>query len=193
MRYGQMVVQTERYNYGNFDTIQAHYSKDYQNIQNLERFKKNLTAHESRYIILGFLNFPNLDTGRGFGQEESLPCSDFNYILVSRHKFLVLFSTSAQLVTNDTGVISCIKRNVTAAFSAIERESVNMTQAVNYDKTKYILSTYMHMPSTKFKIINVNFLTYEVINEFICIGFTVTSENTVVPKRRSSLYNETGY
>ena len=68
-----------------------------------------------------------------------------------------------------------------------------MTQAVNYDKTKYILSTYMHMPSTKFKIINVNFLTYEVINEFICIGFTVTSENTVVPKRRSSLYNETGY
>ena len=42
---------------------------------------------------------------------------------------------------DDIDIIGRTKRNVTAAFSAIERESTKMGLAVNEGKTKYMLST----------------------------------------------------
>ena len=52
-------------------------------------------------------------------------------------------SKSIQLpaCANDIDIIGCTKRDVTAAFSSIEREYTKMGLAVNKDKTKYMLST----------------------------------------------------
>ena len=56
---------------------------------------------------------------------------------------MALFSTSVQLLAyaDDIDIIGRTMRDVTAAFSAIERQSAIMRLAVNEGKTKYMLST----------------------------------------------------
>ena len=55
---------------------------------------------------------------------------------------MVLFSESVQLLAYaDIDIIGRTMRAVSAALSAIERESAKMCLAVNEGKTKYMMST----------------------------------------------------
>ena len=58
------------------------------------------------------------------------------------HRCGTIFQKSVQLLAyaNDIDIIGRTKRNVTAAFGAIERESTKML-VVNEGKTKYMFST----------------------------------------------------
>ena len=79
------------------------------------------------------------ETVRGFRQGNPLSCDLFNFIMESVlrkagvHRNGTIFQKSVQLLgyADDSDVIECTKRDVTAAFSAIERESTKMVQAVN--------------------------------------------------------------
>ena len=57
-------------------------------------------------------------------------------------------------------------REVTAAFSAIERKSAKVGLAVNEDKTKYMLSTSGDVPRMGFHI-TANSYNFDVVQEFI--------------------------
>ena len=59
------------------------------------------------------------------------------------HRSGTIFQKSVQLVAyaDDIDIIGRTKRNVTAAFSAIERESTKIGLAVNEGKTQYMFST----------------------------------------------------
>ena len=61
---------------------------------------------------------------------------------------MALFSTSVQLLeyADDIDIIGSTMRAVTAAFSAIARESTKMGLALNEGKTKYMLSTNRDVP-----------------------------------------------
>ena len=78
------------------------------------------------------------DTVRGFREEDTLLCDLFNFIMMSVlwkagvHRNGTIFYKSAQLLTyaDDIDIIGRTMRDVTAAFSAIEEESVKMGLAV---------------------------------------------------------------
>ena len=55
----------------------------------------------------------------------------------------IIFQKIVQLLAyaDDINIIGHTQRDVTAAFSAIERESTEIGLAVNKGKTKYMLST----------------------------------------------------
>ena len=59
------------------------------------------------------------------------------------HRNGTIFYKSVQILAyaNDIDVIGRMMRDVTAAFSAIERASAKMGLAVNEGKTKYMLTT----------------------------------------------------
>ena len=56
------------------------------------------------------------------------------------HRSGSIFQKSVQLLAyaDDIDIIGCTKRDVTATFSAIGRESTKMELGVNEGKTKYI-------------------------------------------------------
>ena len=63
------------------------------------------------------------------------------------HRNGTILQKSVQLLAyaDDIDIIGHTKRNVTAAFSATERESTKIVLAVNEAKTKYMLSTNRDM------------------------------------------------
>ena len=77
------------------------------------------------------------DTIRGFRQGDPLSCDLFNFIMESVlrkvHRHGTIFQRSVQLLAyaDDIDIIRRIKRGITAAFSAIEREPAKMNLAVN--------------------------------------------------------------
>ena len=90
-------------------------------------------------------------------------------------------SKSVQLLayTDDIDIIGRTKRDVTAAFSAIERESTKMGLAVNEGRTKYMLSTCRNAQRIDSKVTADNY-TFETVKEFVYIGSAVTTKNEVV-------------
>ena len=91
---------------------------------------------------------------RGFRQGDPLSCDLFNFLMESVlrkagvHRNGTIFYKSVQLLAyaDDIDIIGRTMRDVTAAFSAIERESAKMGLAVNEGKTKYMLSTSGDVP-----------------------------------------------
>ena len=75
-------------------------------------------------------------------------------------------------------IIGGIKRDVTADFSAIERQSTKMGLAVNENKIKYMLSTSRDVRRIDSQIIADNYNFYTV-NEFIYIAYAFTIKNDV--------------
>ena len=98
-----------------------------------------------------------------------------------------IFRKTVQLLayTNEIDIIGRSKRDITAAFSAIERESTEMGPAVKEGKTKYMLSTSRDLRPIDSQI------TADNGNEFIYLGSAATTENDVslVIKRRITLAN----
>ena len=86
---------------------------------------------------------------RGFRQDDPLSCAIFNFVMESAlgkkgvHRNGTIFEKSIQLLTyaDDIDIIGRSKRDVTANFSAIERQSAKMRLAVNESNTKHMLST----------------------------------------------------
>ena len=74
--------------------------------------------------------------------------------------------------------IDIIGRDVTAAFSAIERESTKMGLAVNEGKTKYMFSRSRDVRRIDSRITADNY-TFDTVKEFIYLGFAVTTKNDV--------------
>ena len=67
---------------------------------------------------------------------------------------------------DDIDIIGCTKRDVTAAFSAIERESTKKGLAVNEGKTKYMLSTRRDVWCIDSQITADNY-TLKTVKEFV--------------------------
>ena len=91
-----------------------------------------------------------------------------------------IFQKSVQLLayTDDIDIIGCTKRDVTAAFSAIEWESAKMGLTVNENKTKYMFSTSRDVRRIDSQITADNF-TFDTVKEYIYLGSTVTTKNYV--------------
>ena len=70
------------------------------------------------------------------------------------------------------------KRDVIAAFSAIERQSTKMGLAVNEGKTKYMLSTSRDVRCIDSQNAVDNY-TFDTVNEFIYLGSAITIKNDV--------------
>ena len=84
---------------------------------------------------------------------------------------------SVQLLAyaDDIDIIGCTKRDVTAAFSAIERGSTKMSLTINEGKTKYMLTTSRDVRRIGSQITADN-NSFDTVNEFIYLGYAVTNQ-----------------
>ena len=82
---------------------------------------------------------------RGFRKGDPFSCDLFNFVMenILRKVECTIFPKYVKLLayTDDIDIIGRTKRDVTAAFSFIERKYSKMALAVNEGKTKYMLST----------------------------------------------------
>ena len=94
------------------------------------------------------------------------------------HRSGTIFQKSIQLLAyaDDIGIIRRTKRDVTAAFSAIERESTKMGLAVNEGKTKYMFSTSRDVLRIDSRVTTDNY-TFDTAKKFFYLGSAVTTKN----------------
>ena len=96
---------------------------------------------------------------------------------------MALFQISVQLLAyaDDIDIIGGTKWNVTAAFNAIERESIKMGLAINEGKTKCILTTSKNVQHIDSRITADNY-TFDSDDDFdsfisifgeICIQYDI--------------------
>ena len=138
------------------------------------------------------------DTKRGFRQGDSLSCDFFNLMLekVIRAAELnrggTIFYKSVMLLAyaDDIDIIGTNARAVSAAFSALEKESRRVGLAVNEDKTKYLLSTNKESRRLG-QHVTVDNYTFEVVKDFVYLGTSINTNNNVSLeiKRRITLAN----
>ena len=113
-----------------------------------------------------------------FKQNHPFSCDLFNFVMES-----VLRKVGGHRN-------GCTKRDVTAAFSAIERESTKIALAVNEGKTKYMFPTSRDVRCID-SLITVDNNTFDTVKEFVYLGSAVTNKNYVnlEIKRRITLAN----
>ena len=101
------------------------------------------------------------------------------------HRNGTIFYKSVQLLAyaDDIDIIGSTMRDVTAAFSAIERESPKMGLAVNEGKIKYMLSTSGVVPRMGSQI-TANSYNFDVVKEF-----NTNNNVSLEIKRRATLAN----
>ena len=87
------------------------------------------------------------------------------------HRNGTIFQKSVQLFTyaNDIDILRLVKRDVTAAFSAIEQESSKMGLAVNKGKTKYMFSTSRDVRCIDSQITADNY-TFDTVKELFILA-----------------------
>ena len=92
----------------------------------------------------------------------------------------LFFKKSVQLLTyvEDIDIIERTKRDVTAAFSAIERKSTKMFLAINEGNARYMLPTSRDMRRIHFKI-TAAIYTFATVRECIYLGCAVTTKTDV--------------
>ena len=98
----------------------------------------------------------------------------------SVHRNGTIFYKSVQLLAyaDDIDIIGRTMRDVTAAFSAIERESVKVGLALNKGKTKYMLTTSGIVPRMGSPI-TANSYNFDVVKQFIYLGTAINTNNDV--------------
>ena len=134
---------------------------------------------------------------RGFRQGDPLSCGFYNFLMESVlrqagvHRNGTIFYKSVQLLgyADHIDIIGRTMRDVTAAFTAIERKSAKMGLAVNEGKTKYMLLTNGYVPRMGSQITISN--NFDVVKEFIYLGTAININNDVSLKikRRETLAN----
>ena len=139
------------------------------------------------------------DTVRGFRQGDPLSCDLFNLIMeaVIRKAGVNqdgnIFYKSVQLLAyaDDIDIIGRTQRDVTAAFSAIEKESAKMGLMVNHEKTKYMHSTSRSTRRGNSSIAAESY-AFDSVKEFIYLGTAITQDNNISLEinRRISLANK---
>ena len=84
------------------------------------------------------------------------------------HRSGTIFQTSVQLLVyaDDIDIIGSTKRDVNAAFCAIERDCTKMGLAVNKGKTKYMFSTGRDVRRIDFWI-TADIYAFDTVKEFI--------------------------
>ena len=112
----------------------------------------------------------------------------------SQWHYLSHKSVQLLVYAGDSDIIGRTKRDVTAAFGAIEPESTKMGLAVNEGKTKYMFLTSRDVRRIDSRITGDNY-TFNTVKEFICLGSAVTTKNDVCLeiKRRITLANRCYY
>ena len=81
---------------------------------------------------------------------------------------------------DDIDIIGLNRRAVTAAFSALEKESRRLGLTVNEDKTKYMVSITKEAARME-PSVSVDNYTFEVVNNFVYLGTSVNTINNVSP------------
>ena len=138
------------------------------------------------------------ETVRGFRQGDPLSCDLFNLIMeaVIRRAGVetkgTIFYKSVQLLAyaDDIDIIGTSKRAVTAAFSAIERESAKVGLSVNEAKTKYMHSTRRNTTRENSQIAAGRY-NFDAVKEFVYLGTAINQDNNISLeiKRRIALAN----
>ena len=127
------------------------------------------------------------DTVRDFRQGDPLSYDLFNFVMESvlrkagGHRNGTIFQKSIQLLeyADDIYIIVHTKRDDTAAFSSIKRESMKTGLAVNDGKTKYMLSPgrdVLHIASQ----ITADNYTFDVVKKFTMLDSAVTTTGSTM-------------
>lgn len=139
------------------------------------------------------------NTKRGLRQGDSLSCVLFNLLMESiirkagvHRTGTILGNKCVQLLgyADDIDIIGRTKRDVTAAFGAIERESARAGLAVNMSKTKFMVCSSRESRRLDSQL-NAGDYNFESVKDFVYLGTAVNSENNVSLeiKRRITLAN----
>ena len=107
------------------------------------------------------------------------------------HRNGTIFQKNLQLLAYaDVDVLGHTKRDVTATFSAIERESTKIGLTVNEGKTKYMLSTSRDVRRIDPQI-TIDYYTFGTVKEFVYLGSAFGTKNDVSMEieRRITLVN----
>ncbi|XP_043064095.1 uncharacterized protein LOC122320085 [Drosophila ficusphila] len=135
----------------------------------------------------------------GLRQGDSLSCMLFNILMESivrkagvHRTGTILSNRCVQLLgyADDIDIIGRTKRDVTAAFGAIEKESAKVGLAVNMDKTKFMVCSSRESRRLDSQL-TADSYSFESVKEFIYLGTAITSTNDVSLeiKRRVTLAN----
>ena len=168
----------------------------------LIRLCKMTLSNTSCSVLIGKHLTAPFDTKRGFRQGDSLSCDFFNLMMEKIIRAADLRSTgtifykSFMLLAyaDDIDIIGLKQRDVSAAFSALEKESRRMGLLVNEDKTKYMLST-SRGTSRLGNNITIDSYKFEVVHNFVYLGTSInTTNNTSLEiQRRIALANRCFY
>ena len=126
------------------------------------------------------------DTVWDFRQGDPLLCNIFNFLMESVlrkaevHRNGTFLRKSVQLLAyfDYIDIIGRTKRDITATFSAIERESSKMCLTVKEGKTKYMLSTSRGVHHINSQITADNY-AFNTVKEFIYLGSVVRTTNDI--------------
>ena len=101
------------------------------------------------------------------------------------HRNGTIFYKTAQLLayTDAFDINGRTMRDVTAAFSAIERKSAKMGLAVNECMTKYMLSTSGIVPSMRSQI-TTNSYNFDAVKEFIYLSTAINTNDVSLEIKR---------
>ena len=109
-----------------------------------------------------------------------MPCSKLHRLRDALFRNGSIFQKCVRLLaySDDIVIIGRIQRNVTATFSAIERESIKMSLAVNEGKTKYRLSTSRDVRHIDSRITAV-YYALDTVKKFVSLGSAVAAKNII--------------
>ncbi|XP_020806218.1 uncharacterized protein LOC110182509 [Drosophila serrata] len=135
----------------------------------------------------------------GLRQGDSLSCMLFNILMESiirkagvHRTGTILTNRCVQLLgyADDIDIIGRTKRDVTAAFGAIEKESAKVGLAVNMDKTKFMVCSSRESRRLDSQL-SAGSHSFEFVKEFIYLGSAISGTNDVSLeiKRRITLAN----